>query len=224
MSPIHVSSAGLEHQDEWLRRAALGNQQARNQLLSSYREPLRRLVAAHLDQRLLRRIDPSDVVQETYLEVAERLSDYLNDPPLPFYLWLRWLTLQQLRILYRHHGQQKRDWQREVAIDDFPAIDSGVLARFLTDPQPSASAVAVSAESHDQLIDAIDSLPPVDHEILTLRYVDQLTNAEAATALGIQDVAARKRHVRALRRLKNALTDRAFDREPEVSRQPRQPR
>ncbi len=224
MTQLDMSPAGRSHQDQSLPRAALGNQQACNQLLSNYREPLRRLVAAHLDHRLQQRIDPSDVVQETYLEASERLSEYLQNPTLPFYMWLRFLTFQKLRILSRHHRQQKRDWHREVAIEDFPAADSGVLAVVLIAHEPSASAAAMSVECHDQLISAIDSLPPIDHEILTLRYVDQLSNVEAANALGIQEIAARKRHVRAMRRLKTTLTDLAIQREHELRSKPRQPR
>ena len=55
------------------------------------------MVAFRLDQRLQGRIDPSDVIQETYLEASNRLAEYLRQPSMPFFLWLRFLTGQKLR-------------------------------------------------------------------------------------------------------------------------------
>jgi len=45
----------------------------------------------------------------------------------------------------------------------------------------------------------------LDREVLALRYFEQLTNAEAAQVLGIPEWAARRRHLHALRRLRQVL-------------------
>jgi RNA polymerase sigma-70 factor (ECF subfamily) len=52
------------------------------------------MVALRLDQRLHGRIDASDVIQEAYLEAWHRLPEYLRQPTMPFFLWLRFLTGQ----------------------------------------------------------------------------------------------------------------------------------
>ncbi len=52
---------------------------------------------------------------------------------------------------------------------------------------------------------ALDRLDPIDREVLALRHFEELSNHEAAAALGIQPAAASKRYVRALERLKDAL-------------------
>ncbi|GAC1473848.1 MAG: hypothetical protein NVSMB9_23170 [Isosphaeraceae bacterium] len=75
--------------DVLLRRAALGDGQARQALLERHRGRLRRMVALRIDRRLNARIDPSDVVQEALAEAGQRLDGYLARPPLPFYPWLR---------------------------------------------------------------------------------------------------------------------------------------
>ncbi|MHC5543202.1 ECF-type sigma factor, partial [Singulisphaera rosea] len=59
--------------------AARGDIEARQALLERYRDNLRRMVAARLDRRLASRIDPSDVVQETLVDAARRMDDYLRD-------------------------------------------------------------------------------------------------------------------------------------------------
>jgi RNA polymerase sigma-70 factor (ECF subfamily) len=76
---------------ELRRLAADGNTEGWGRLLAGHRERLRRMVALRLDHHLQGRIDPSDVIQETYLEAWTRLPEYLRNPSVPFYLWLRFL-------------------------------------------------------------------------------------------------------------------------------------
>jgi RNA polymerase sigma-70 factor (ECF subfamily) len=45
----------------------------------------------------------------------------------------------------------------------------------------------------------------LDREVLALRHFEQLSNAEAAQALGLSKSTASKRYVRALQRLKEIL-------------------
>jgi RNA polymerase sigma-70 factor (ECF subfamily) len=60
-------------------------------------------------------------------------------------------------------------------------------------------------EQKIRLQDALNSLEPVDREILALRHFEQLTNGEAAAVLGLDKSAASKRYTRALVRLKDVL-------------------
>ena len=53
---------------------------------------------------------------------------------------------------------------------------------------------------------ALDLMDPLDREVLTLRHFEQLSSSEAALELNISVEAAKKRHVRALKRLKVILT------------------
>src|SRR5262245_18227818 len=92
-----------------LQRAAGGDRDSWGVLLESYRQRLRRMVAHRLDPRLQARIDASDILQETYLEASARLAEYLRQPSMPFFLWLRFLTGQKLVTLHRHQlGVQMR--------------------------------------------------------------------------------------------------------------------
>ena len=94
--------------EQLLERAAQGDQAARGRLLTQYQARLRQLIALRLDRRLAARIDPSDVLQEALAEAVAKLPDYLRDRPLPFYPWLRQLTLDRLVELYRHHVRTRR--------------------------------------------------------------------------------------------------------------------
>ena len=69
--------------------------QAKAELFARHRARLRVMVRLRMDRRLAGRIDPSDVLQEAYLDFARRLPEYLADRQAPFFLWLRGLTGQR---------------------------------------------------------------------------------------------------------------------------------
>jgi RNA polymerase sigma-70 factor (ECF subfamily) len=167
------------------------------------------MVALRLDRRLYGRIDPSDVIQEAQLEAAERLAEYLRNPTMPFFLWLRLITGQRLLALHRRHlGAQMRAAGREVSLDrrPLPQATSAALAAQLLGRLTRPSEAAVRAETRARLHEALDLMDPTDREVLTLRHFEQLSTTETAQELGISEEAAKKRHIRALKRLKVILT------------------
>ena len=170
---------------------------------------LRRMVALRLDHRLHGRIDPSDVIQETYLEASARLVEYLQKPTMPFFLWLRFLAGQKLVTLHRHHlGRQMRDAGREISLyrGRLPEASSAALAAQLLGHEPRPSEAAVRAELKIRLQEALNSMDPLDREILALRHFEQLSLAETAQVLKLTESGACRRHMRALKRLKEILS------------------
>jgi RNA polymerase sigma-70 factor (ECF subfamily) len=193
-----------------LERARDGDPQAVNDIFARHRDRLRRMVELRLDWRLQARVDASDVIQDAFLDVARRLPDYLRQPNLPLFLWLRLVVAERLCALRRHHlGTHMRDAGREVplALDAMPAPSSAALAAHLLGRHTSPTQAAVRAERVLRVQEALNALEPIDREILSLRHCEQLSRAEAAAVLGIEEAAAAQRYVRALKRLKNVLAD-----------------
>src|SRR5262249_24772460 len=156
------------------------------------------MVALRLDRRLQGRIDPSDVIQEAYLTASVQLADYLKNPTLPFFLWLRLITGQKLVALHRHHlGTQARDAGREVALHQgaLPEASSAALAAQLLGHDTRPSEAALRAEMALRLQEALNRMDALDREVLALRHFEQLSNAEAAHVLGVRESAASKRYV-----------------------------
>ena len=196
--------------DRLLQQAGQGDVEGLGTLLARHRERLRRMIALRLDRRLQGRIDPSDVIQETYLEAATRLAEYLRNPSMPFFLWLRFLTTQKLVTLHRHHlGVQMRDPCQEVALDHglMPEASSAALAAQLLGHDTRPSEAAIRAEMKARVREALDRMDPLDREILALRHFEQLSRAEIARVFAISEAAAGKRYIRALERLKKDLSD-----------------
>jgi RNA polymerase sigma-70 factor (ECF subfamily) len=192
-----------------VRRAAAGDQDVWASLLIRYRERLRCMIALRMDRRLQGRIDPSDVLQDAYLHASRKLTDYVTDPAIPFFLWLRAITGQRLTILHRHHlGVLGRHAGREVSLYQgaLPEASSAALAAHLLGRDTRPSEAAQRAERAIQLQEALNNLEPIDREILALRHFEELSNAEAAHLLDIRESAASKRYTRALKHLKDVLS------------------
>src|SRR5579875_364380 len=101
-----------------LARLQQGDQLALAELFARHRDRLGRMVAFRLDERLRGRVAASDVLQEAYIDALKRLPHYQAEPGMPFFLWLRWVTVQRLIEVHRQHlGARIRDAGREVSID-----------------------------------------------------------------------------------------------------------
>jgi len=191
-----------------LQSAADGNQPALGELLDQYRTRLRHMVRLRMDRRVRARVDASDVIQDTFAEASRRLNDYMKNPSVTFFVWLRYLAAQQLQMQHRHHlGVQARDARREVALfgGGLPEAKSAVLAAQLLARLTSPSTAAARAEMKVNLLAALDAMDPIDREILALRHFEQLSNSETAQVLNISTTAACNRYVRALERFRPIL-------------------
>ena len=191
-----------------LHRATSGDAVALGDLLTREGDRLTRAVRLRMDSRLRGRIDARDVVQEAFLEATVRFEKYVCDAKMPFFLWLRFLTMQKLVELHRRHlGVKARDVSREFSLYNGPTPDasSGALAAQLVGKLTTPSQAAVRAETRLQLEEALNSMDMIDREVLALRHFEQLSNAEAAQVLRISESAASNRYVRAAKRLRSLL-------------------
>ena len=194
---------------ELLNRARAGERDSLDDLFSRHRARLERMVSVRMAEALRGRIDASDVIQETYVEAWKRLPEYLSDPGVPFFLWLRFLAGQNLAALHRHHiGTQARDPRREVRLfgGAMPEASTVALAAHLLGRVSTPSVKVARIELQLKLQDALNLLAPAEREILALRHFEQLTNAEVAREVDITEAAASKRFIRALDRLHGILS------------------
>ncbi len=192
-----------------VEKAAGGDPLSWKALLDRSRSRLRRMVALRLDQRVQGRVDPSDILQEAYLDAARRLADYARQPDMPFFLWLRFLVMQRLQEQHRRHlGTAARGASRETSLyrGTMPTTTTAALAALLLGRLTSPSQAAIRAERKIRLQEALNGMDPIDREVLALRHFEELSNAETATVLGLDKSAASKRYARALVRLKQILS------------------
>lgn len=195
-----------DHDLKALSELMIENDRSRaEELLMKHRSRLRRMVAARLDPRLVGRIDPSDIVQEAYIEAFDKLPNYVREQPLPVYPWLRQLAANRLSDAYQKHlHAQRRSVTREIHLG-LSSASIGELAGRLVSFGSTPSRQLAQQELQQEVREALDRLSVVDREVLILRFVEQLSNQETAEVLGISPEAVGMRRIRALRKMSDLL-------------------
>jgi RNA polymerase sigma-70 factor (ECF subfamily) len=180
-----------------LERIEQGDAAALDELIHLHRAYLLRVVELRMEDALRGRVDPSDVVQETQMVAAQRIHDFLRRRPTSFRIWLRRKALEQIVNQRRRHLRaQKRSVRREMSLSEASSL--ALAGRVVT---LTPSRVVANRELAAVVQEAIGQMKNADSEILLLRHVEELSNAETAELLGIDVDTARKRHGRAFRRL-----------------------
>jgi RNA polymerase sigma-70 factor (ECF subfamily) len=185
-----------------------GNTAVLADVFDLYRERLWQIVNFRLDSRLRGRVDADDVLQEAFLDAQKRIGHFVEQTPQELFIWLRLVTQQTLIDVHRRHlGTQARDATRERSISQDWAVQSTTfsLSSHLLGHLTSPSQAALRAELSEQLMLALDTMGPLDREVLALRHFEELTNSETARVLELSEQAASIRYVRALTRLKEVL-------------------
>ncbi len=195
--------------EELMRRAAGGDGEAIDMLLSRYRSQVRKMVDIRMDKRLAARVDPSDIVQDALADAARKLPDYLAKPPLPFYPWLRQLAWERLIQQHRRHiDAQARTVTREQrdgqALPDHSAVQ---LATRLLAGGTSPSVRLMRKELREQVQQMLAKMAQADREVLVLRYLEQLSISDTAAVLRLTTDGVKSRQRRALERFSKLLTD-----------------
>lgn len=178
------------------------------ELFNQHRDRLKRIVNSSLDHRVQGRLDASDVLQETFIEAYGRVHEYLAEPKVSLFVWLRFLAKQRLAMMHREHlSVQARDVRRDRPLqwDGASRRSSTMLATELAARLTTASATLSRKELSLQIQDALAKLDEKSREVLLLRHFEQLSNVETAEVLAISTTAACNRYVRALERLKALL-------------------
>jgi RNA polymerase sigma-70 factor (ECF subfamily) len=170
------------------------------------------MVRNRIDARMRQRLDPSDVVQDALLCACRRLTDFLHQDHLPFYVWLQRITEERLISLHRWHiVAQKRAVNRERWLDTSQPPDS-CSARRVTAAPVDASGSPSTSGSVTRIRCLLALLPDEDREILLMRHRDGLTNAQRAAVLGLSPEALKKRYLRALWRVRDLAERQAAQR------------
>lgn len=195
--------------DELLQKLRGGDQSALAELFSLYRDQLWRMVSFRLDRRLYGRVDESDVLQEAYMDAVDRIDRFFDEDQTSFFTWLRLITEQRMIDVHRRHLRTKmRDARREVSLDDNgrPPTTPVCLLAHLIGYVSSPSQKVARAEVEAIVEEAINQMDPIDREVLALRHFEELGNNEVAEVLNLKPAAASNRYFRALKRLKEALS------------------
>lgn len=193
--------------DRMVERLRAGDESALGDLFDLYHDRLLRLIDFRLDRSLHARVDPSDVLQDAYIDASQRISHFFSRESSSMAVWLRLIVLQRLQLVVRHHLlTDKRDVRREISVGrDTQSKPLGNIAQILADSITSPSAVVARNEAVEMVEKMLEEMSANDQEVLILRHFEQVPNDEVAEILGISVKAASNRYVRALSRLRDLI-------------------
>jgi RNA polymerase sigma-70 factor, ECF subfamily len=167
-----------------LEEARQGEADVFGDLLQLYRNYLTILASTQLDRRLRRRMNPSDLVQETMLAAHRDFQQFRGNSEREFLAWLRQILINSLHHAIETHVKAKmRDIRREISIEqantalDRTAVNFGQI---LADGGPSPSAPARQRERVVALADQLAKLKPVYRDVIVLRNLQGLSFDEIA--------------------------------------------
>jgi RNA polymerase sigma-70 factor (ECF subfamily) len=189
-----------------LPQARAGDLSALGRLLELYRNYLKLLARLQIDRRLQGKADPSDLVQETFLEAHRDFLQFRGTTERELMSWLRQILVSNFaNLVRRYRGTLRRDvgLERQLAweIDQsFALLDGGLMAR-----DGSPSQLASRREQAVLLADALGRLPADYRETIILRHLEGLSFAEVAARMGRTVESVKKLWARALGRLRDLL-------------------
>ncbi len=187
---------------ELIDRARGGAPDAIGRLFEAARGQLLELAERELPADLRIKVGPSDVVQETAVDMQRDFGQFTGTTVEECYAWLReTLRHNVVDAIRRYRDAQKRDATRETSL-------SGFRSRELVRPGESPRLPDGSAIRREEaaVINAILArLPPDYRRVLELRYWSGLSFVAIAPEMGRSPDAVRKLWYRALEQLQGEL-------------------
>lgn len=186
--------------------ARSGRVDSLGELLEHYRNYLSLLARTQLDLHLKRRLNPSDIVQETFVNALQHFPQFRGQSEQELLAWLRQILLRNLAgALKREVRAKKRNVRREISLDSYMASLERSTARVeaaLAGPESTPSSKASRLEQFARLADRMARLPEHYREVIVLRSLNSLTWAEVSQRMERSEGAVRNLWLRALESLK----------------------
>jgi RNA polymerase sigma-70 factor, ECF subfamily len=136
--------------------------------------------------------DAQEAAQDAFVKAHGALGRFRAGAP--FRPWLLSIVANEARNRRRSAGRRQALVLRAAAADAAPG-----------DAAPSPEAALVSAERRQELLAALGRLGDDHRDVLTCRYLLELSEDETAAALGVRRGTVKSRLARALERLRAEL-------------------
>jgi RNA polymerase sigma-70 factor (ECF subfamily) len=173
--------------------------------LERFRAYLHLLARRQLDPSLQRRLDASDVVQQTFLQAYEAFDQFRGTSLAELAAWLRRILARNLAHGVRDHGRAKRDLARERSLAVALDHSSARLENWLAEEPSPPGQLLEQQEQVLALTEALAGLPEAQGEALVLHYWSGWSVAKIAAQLQRSPAAVAGLLKRGLRELRAAM-------------------
>ena len=168
----------IEHVRELVARGQQGDREALEELYLIHFDR----IYSYLHVSVGNRHDAEDLTTQTFLKMLEKIGSF-KWQSAPFSAWL----FRIAHNLAMDHFRSRRRWQPEEEVPEPPGEE-----------EPSAELEAMQVIGRESMLKLIDRLSPEQQQVLTLKFVFNLPNAEVAAILDKTEGAIKSLQHRAL--------------------------
>jgi RNA polymerase sigma-70 factor, ECF subfamily len=137
--------------------------------------------------------DAEDLTARVFFRAMHHIKNYQNRG-LPFSAWL-----------YRIAHNLVANWHRDNSRRKEIPLDEGIGIRNHSDEHPEAA--LLQSEERERLLKIIRKLPPDRQQLLILKFVEHLSNAEIGQIIGRTEGAVKSLYHRTLLSLRDELVE-----------------
>jgi RNA polymerase sigma-70 factor (ECF subfamily) len=175
-----------EEQDQKIiRRCLQGETEAFADIIETYKLRLYEMVYRWVGQKEL----SEEILQDVFLKAFRQLKNFRGESK--FSTWIFQITLNRCRDFYR----SKRGKKEPLSIEEIS----------LQDTSPPSDQRAMTRQETHRLREALQMLPPIYREAISLRYLSEMSNEEIAQTLGESLSNVKMRVSRGLMKLRKKL-------------------
>jgi RNA polymerase sigma-70 factor (ECF subfamily) len=152
--------------------------------LERFRNYLGILARMQMDSRLLGKLDPSDLVQQTLLKAYQARAQFRGQSSGEQAAWLRQILARTLANAVRDLARAKRNVALERSLEKSLDDSSARLEAFLVSGETSPSQQAERNEQLLNLAETMAELPEIQREVLLLRHCQGWSLTQISEHLG----------------------------------------
>jgi RNA polymerase sigma-70 factor (ECF subfamily) len=180
-----VARESTEHVRELVERGQQGDRDALEELYLIHFDR----IYSYLHVSVGNRHDAEDLTTQTFLKMLEKIGSF-RWQSAPFSAWL----FRIAHNLAMDHFRSRRRWQPEEEVPEPPGEE-----------EPSAELAAMQTIGRESMLKLIERLSPEQQQVLTLKFVFNLPNAEVAAILDKTEGAIKSLQHRALASLQKQI-------------------
>ena len=189
MSPAAAGKSSRESNENVRRLVDRAQQGDRDALEELYLIHFDRIYG-YLHMSVGNRHDAEDLTTQTFLKMLESIGRF-RWRSAPFSAWL----FRIAHNLAMDHFRARKRWQPEEEVPEPPGSE-----------EPSAEMLAMHSIGRQSMMELIDTLSPEQQQVLTLKFVFNFSNGEAASILGKSEGAVKSLQHRALASLQKQIS------------------
>ena len=189
----------------WIEQAVGGDLPAVQRLIMVHHARLRPIADQRLAPAMRAKVEPEDILQLVYADAVQHIREFEYRGADSFFHWLQRILESKLVDAHRFFHAAVRDVNREVPAAERPSMYESLAARAAVDSL-TPSRIVARHEVDSLVAAALAGLSADYRRVLELRFLKGQSVAEVAGAMGRTPGAIQMLSARALRRLRESLS------------------